>query len=585
MSRTHQSWLLALVAVATLSFSGAALAGDIYDKDAPKPDAVALPKPADIQTLEIYPTKIALKGSDDAQQFVLTAKLAGDKLQDLSMDATYEVANPKIVRVTSSGRVIPLSNGATEVVAKFGDKSVKVPVTTDQVDIDLPINFGNQIVPIFTKLGCNSGGCHGKASGQGGFKLSLLGFDPEFDYSALVKEARGRRLFPVAPEHSLLLLKATGTMAHGGGKRTEVGSDEYKLMRRWIGAGTPFGKPEDPVVTKITVYPEHRVMTRHGKQQFAVYAHYSDNSIEDVTRRAQYDSNDTEVAIVDGTALVRTLTMTGESAIMARYQGQVAVFRSTVPSDIKTPAYQFPYLTAVDKHTHNKWQQLNLVPSELCNDEQFIRRASVDITGTMPTPKAVNDFVNDKDPQKRDKLVDRLIDTQEYSYYFANKWADILHVKRRQQQGNAAQGTFAFHAWIREAMASDMPYDEFAREILTATGDESKHAPTVWYKELQQPNQFVDDTAQVFLGLRLACAQCHHHPYEKWGQDDYWGIAAFFGRIGRKNIAVPGYQGQNGQGRTLLAVYNLGQGNVTNKRTNQPAIMKPLDGAPMIVER
>lgn len=584
MSRTHQRWC-ALVAIAALTcLGGTVQAGDIYDKDAPKGDTVSLPKPADVLSLEVYPTKIALKGSDDAQQLVLTAKLAGDKLQDLTGDATFEVANNKIIRVTSSGRVIPLANGSTEVVLKYGDKSVKVPVTAEKIDVDLPINFTNQIVPIFSKLGCNSGGCHGKASGQGGFKLSLLGFEPEYDYSALVKEARGRRLFLAAPEHSLLLLKATGAMAHGGGKRTEVGSDEYKLMRRWVGAGVPLGKPEDPTVAKITVYPEHRVMTRHNKQQFAVYAHYSDGSVEDVTRRAQYESNDTEVAVVDGTALVRTLAMTGESAIMARYQGHVSVFRATVPSDAKTPGYQFPRQTLVDEFTHKKWQQLNLVPSELCTDEQFIRRASIDITGSMPTPKAVVDFVNDKDPQKRDKLVDRLIDTQEYSYYFANKWADILHVKRR-QQNNAAQGTFAFHAWIREAMANDKPYDEFAREILTATGDESKHAPTVWYKELQQPNQFVDDTAQVFLGLRLACAQCHHHPYEKWGQDDYWGIAAFFGRVGRKTIPVAGATGQNGQTRTLLAIYNKADGNVTNKRTNQAAIMKPLDGEPMKLDR
>jgi hypothetical protein len=585
MSRTLHRWS-ALVALAALTcLGGTVRAGDIYNKDTPKSDAVSLPKPADVQALEVYPTKIALRGSDDAQQLILTAKLAGNRLQDLSSDATFEVANSKIVRVTSTGRVIPLSNGATEIVLKYGDKSIKVPVTTEKIDVDLPINFGNQIVPIFSKLGCNSGGCHGKASGQGGFKLSLLGFDADFDYTALVKEARGRRLFPAAPEHSLLLLKATGAMAHGGGKRAEIGSDEYKLMRRWIGAGTPYGKPEDPTVTKITIYPEHRVMTRHGKQQFAVYAHYSDGYVEDVTRRAQYESNDTEVAVVDGTALVRTLAMTGESAIMARYQGQVGVFRATVPSDAKTPSYQFPNQTLVDAFTHKKWKELNLVPSDLCTDEQFIRRVSVDITGTLPTPKAVVEFASDKDPKKRDKLVDCLLETQEYSYYFANKWADILHVKRRRQDTTSAQGTFAFHAWIREAMATDKPYDEFARDILTATGDESKHAPTVWYKELQQPNQFVDDTAQVFLGLRLACAQCHHHPYEKWGQDDYRGIAAFFGRVGRKNIPVPGYQGQNGQARNLLSIYNRADGSVTNKRTSKPAVMKTLDGEALTLER
>lgn len=571
-----------LVALALLAAAGGHLIGaDLYNKESAKLEPTVLPKPGEVEALAIHPQKIALKGSDDAQQLILTATLQGGRVQDLSGDVAYAAGDPKVVRVTTSGRVIPLGNGSTEITVSYGDKTVKVPVSAESIDVDLPINFGNQVVPVFTKLGCNSGGCHGKASGQNGFKLSLLGFEPEVDYDALLKEARGRRLFPAAPDKSLLLQKATGIVAHGGGKRMEVGSDEYKLVRRWIASGTPFGKPEDPVVTRISVVPEHRIMTRHNKQQFAVYAHYNDGFVEDITRRAQYDSNDTEIAIVEPTGLVRTLGLSGEAAIMARYQGHVTVFRATVPLGVKTPDYQFVRQTVVDEHTHRKWQQLGLVPSELCTDEQFIRRASIDITGTLPTPAEVTAFVNDKDPKKRDKLVDALLDRTEYSYYFANKWADILHVKRRQQAG-AAEGTFGFHNWIREAIASDKSYDEFARDILTATGDETRNPPTVWYKELQNPEQFVDDTAQVFLGLRLACAQCHHHPYEKWSQDDYWGIAAYFGRLGRKNIPVAG--GFQNQPRQLLAIYTSSSGSVTNKRTAKPAIMKPLEGKPVELE-
>src|SRR5437870_10934364 len=218
------------------------------------------------------------------------------------------------------------------------------------MDVNLPINFGNQIVPIFTKLGCNSGGCHGKSGGQNGFALSLLGFIPEFDYQTLVKENRGRRLLPSSPEFSLVLLKATGTMAHAGGKRMEVGSDEYKLIRRWIAGGTPFGKKTDPTVERISVTPDHRIMTRQNKQQFAVQAHYSDGSVEDITRRAQYESNDTEIAVVDADGLVRTLALSGEAAIMVRYQSQVAVFRATVPLGVKIPDYKFGQQTVVDKY-------------------------------------------------------------------------------------------------------------------------------------------------------------------------------------------------------------------------------------------
>jgi hypothetical protein len=577
-----QRWPV-LLSLAMLTYAGGSLrAGDLYSgKDAAKIDSLVLPAPGEVKSLTIHPNHIVLKGLDDAQQLVLTAELQDGQLQDLSGEVKYEPADKKIVRVTSTGRVLPLSNGATEITAVYGDKIAKVPVTVESCDVNLPINFPNQIVPIFTKLGCNSGGCHGKASGQNGFKLSLLGFEPEVDFNALVKETRGRRLFPAAPDSSLLLLKASGGVAHGGGKRMEVGSDEYRLLRRWIAAGMPYGTKSDPVVTRISVFPEQRVLKRHNHQQLAVYAHYSDGHVEDITRRAQYESNDQEVALVDSAGLVRTLGLSGEAAVMVRYQEHVAVFRATLPLGVKTPSYSFPVQTLVDKYTQNKWHDLGLVPSELCSDEQFLRRVYLDLTATLPTPAQVQAFVADNDPHKRDRLVDRLLDSEEYSYYFANKWADILRVKRRGDM-HRARGTFAFHNWIRNAIARDMPYDAFVRAILGASGDELSNPPAVWYKELQNPEQFVDDAAQVFLGLRLACAQCHHHPYEKWSQDDYWGLAAFFGRLARREVREPGVVNpQPGSGRVVI--YSRSQGGVINKRTGQPAVMKPLDGKPMEV--
>jgi hypothetical protein len=574
--RSKSSALSILAICAAVACSGTAVAAG--DGDAKQ--VASRPKPADVQALAAYPTKIDLKSGDASQQLIITATVDGGRLQDLTGDVEYS-AGDRMVRVSQSGRVTPLANGTTTITARYGTKSVEIPVTTEAIDQNLPINFGNQIVPVFSKLGCNSGGCHGKASGQNGFRLSLLGFEPELDYSTLVMEARGRRVFPAAPDSSLVLLKATGTIAHGGGKRMEVGSDEYKLLRRWIAAGLPFGNADDPIVTQISVYPEHRILPRHGSQQFAVYAHYSDGSIEDVTRRAQYDSNDTDIAVVDATGMVRTLALSGEAAIMARYQGQVAVFRATVPLEGKIPAYAFEPKNIIDQLTHKKWQLLNIAPSELCSDEQFIRRVSLDITGTLPTPAQVTAFVADKDANKRDKLVNALLETPEYGYYFANKWADILRVKRGtgQQQVSRAYGTFTFHQWIRTAIAEDKPYDEFAREILAATGDETKCPPAVWYKDMQTPDQIVDNTAQVFLGVRMACAQCHHHPYEKWSQDDYWNLAAFFGRLGRKNIQLPGMTAQRQQ--QLQVLFTRPTGNVVNKRTGRPAVMKPLDGEPM----
>jgi hypothetical protein len=573
-------WPLLLAASSFVAITTCLNAGDSHtEKDAAKSQSAVLPGPAEIQKLDVHPASINLRGADDAAQLVLTATVGGGRLVDLTSDMKFDVADPKIARVTTAGRVVPLSNGSTTVSATFGDKVVKVPVTAVQCDVNLPINFTNQIVPVFTKLGCNSGGCHGKASGQNGFKISLLGFEPLVDFNALVNEDRGRRLFPAAPDHSLLLEKATGIIAHGGGKRMEVGSDEYRLVRRWIAAGTPFGEKSDPVVTRISVFPEHSILTRNSKQQFSVYAHYSDGTVEDITRRAQYESNDQEIAVVDGAALVRSLFMSGEAAIMVRYQEHVATFRATVPLGSPTPNWTFAAQTLVDASTSKKWHELGLVPSELCTDAQFLRRVSLDLTGALPTPAKVLAFSADTDPHKRDKLIEELLDSRDYSDYFANKWADILRVKRH-GDATRARGTFAFHDWIRNAVATDLPYDEFARAILAATGDEVSAPPTVWYKELQNPEQFVDDTAQVFLGLRLACAQCHHHPYERWSQDDFWGIAAFFGRVGRKAVLVPD-ELQPGQPAPRQIIYPRSSGSVTNKKTNQPAIMKPLDGAPM----
>ncbi|VTU02019.1 Ig-like domain-containing protein OS=Singulisphaera acidiphila (strain ATCC BAA-1392 / DSM 18658 / VKM B-2454 / MOB10) GN=Sinac_3078 PE=4 SV=1: Big_2: PSCyt2: PSD1 [Gemmataceae bacterium] len=538
-----------------------------------------LPAPGDVKALAIHPQKVSLIGADSATQLVLTATLNDGRVVDLTHDAKYAVADGKAATVLPTGRVLPRVNGTTEIVATYGDKTARVPLGVTHMGDDLPLNFTNQVVPIFTKLGCNSGGCHGKLAGQNGFRLSLLGFEPDLDFTTLVKEGRGRRMFPANPDASLFLTKATGRSPHGGGKKMEPDSDEYKLVRRWIGAGMPWGTEKDPTVTKITVFPEHRVMSRGTKQQFAVYAHYTDGTVEDISRRAQYECNDTEIATVDANGLVRTLEMSGEAAVMARYQGMVAVFRATVPLGVKTPEWNFAAKTVVDQHTQKKWRELGLVPSDLCTDEVFIRRVFLDVTGTLPTPKQVTDFVADKDAAKRDKLVDRLLESPEYAYFFANKWADILRVKRRQEQTRAA-GTFAFHEWIREQVAADTPYSEFVRGVVTATGDERKSPPTVWYKEIDKPEQFVDDVSQVFLGQRMACANCHHHPYEKWGQDDYWGLAAFYGRVGRKNLPVPGATDNNKQ---LQVVFSKAAGNVTNKRTGKSAELKPLDAAPMDV--
>ena len=559
--------------LSTLTFATLTFASMVF---AAGPLAVVAPVPG--PQLDVFPPAITLLGMDDAIQMVVSLPLANGRLSDRTRESKFQAVDPSLLRVTPAGRVIPLKNGSTTLRITDGALFREVAVKIQGCEAPIPIHFANQIVPIFTKLGCNSGGCHGKASGQNGFKISLLGYEPDVDYIAIVKEGRGRRVFPAAPEASLLLTKATGQSPHGGGKRLEMDSDEYKLLRRWIASGIPVGEATEPVVKRIQIVPEQRVLSRDSTQQFAVLAHYTNGRIEDITRRAQYESNETTIATVDPAGLVATHKIPGEAAIMARYQEYVTVFRATVPRSETPVDFTFPQQTLVDKHTDAKWKSLALSPSALSTDEQFLRRVSIDLTGTLPDPKRVSEFLADTRPNKRQVIVDELLDSAEFGYLFASKWADILRVKRSGDT-NRAQGTFSFHGWIRQAMQDDMPFDQFSRAVISATGDEKSNPPALWTKSITQPEQFVDDTAQVFLGQRLACAQCHHHPYEKWSQDDYWSLAAFFGRIGRKEITLPGeYLGQ--PVKTTLVVTNP-SGSVANKRTNKSAPIKALD-APAI---
>jgi hypothetical protein len=532
------------------------------------------------EALQVFPTSVIIRGADEGPQLAVTFKV-NSREKDATSEARYTLDTTDLAQISKDGRVLPLKNGNGVITVTYQGQSLKVPLQITGMDSPRALNFANQIEPILTKLSCNSGGCHGKIAGQNGFRLSLLGFDAEFDYMTLVKESRGRRLLPSAPDQSLFLQKAAGVVPHGGGKKTEVGSEEYKVLRRWIATGMPYGQSTDPQLLKVSVFPQTRVIEHNSRQQLVVLAHYSDGTVEDVTRRAQYESNETDVATVNESGLIQTLNRTGQAGVMVRFSGVVTVFQAIVPRPGQAASFAFEAKTIVDQHASNKWRELGISPSELCTDEQFIRRAYLDISGTLPSVAAVRAFVADPSANKRDKLIDQLLETPEYAYLFANKWADVLRVKRRNIP-ERAPATFSFHSWIRESIAQDKPYDVFVREILTAVGDENTSPPTVWYKEVTTPEQFVDDVSQVFLGQRLACANCHHHPYEKWSQDDYWGIAAFFGRVGKKDVAQPGRQVQNQQSRSQ-SVFTRPNGSVTNKRTNRTAEMKPLDAATVLV--
>lgn len=507
---------------------------------------------------------IQIRSRDTRQQLFVTHSAHNTEV-DVTRKARFSVHPDGLLQIDSTGLVTPLADGEAVLTATVNDKTAHVKVQVSGFASPLPINFRNQVVPIFSKLGCNGGGCHGKSGGQNGFKLSLLGFYPDDDYEFLRKESRGRRIFPAVPSSSLLLLKATGISPHGGGKRMTVNSYEYRMLVRWIEQGMPYGNSDDPHVVGIKCYPESRVMPQNSEQQVSVIATYSDGTTEDVTRMALYEANDTEMAECSETGLVSTLDLAGEVAIMARYQGQVSTFRATIPLGADTSEIPEP-VNVVDEAVFQKLRLLGIPPSESSDDATFLRRVSLDITGTLPSDAEVREFLADSDVDKRNKLIDRLLDSSEYADHFANKWNFILRNKK--SKGEDAAGSHLFHRWIWDSIYENKPYDRFVRELITASGEPLVNPAVTWYREVDQVEEQVEDTAQLFLGIRIQCARCHHHPFEKWSQNDYYSLAAFYKRVGRKNI--PGVAGGF---RDRQIFHNEGVATASNPRSG--AALKP----------
>jgi hypothetical protein len=472
-------------------------------------------------------------------QVVVTGTAADGRLSDWTSKVRYAVRPEGVVRVDPNGLVTPLKDGKAVLTAAAGPVKASVELAVERFADPPALDFPNQIVPLFTKLSCNSGGCHGKSGGQNGFRLSLLGFEPEDDYEYLVKESLGRRLFPAAPEHSLLLTKGIAAVPHGGGEKIKKDGHEYNLLVRWIAQGMPYGRPDAPRVTDLSVFPRSRVLDRDGSQQLMVVAHYSDGTAENVTHAARYEPNEKLMAEADESGRVRMLGVPGEVAIMIRYQDRVAVFEATVPLGVEVKALP-PVKTLVDEHVFSKLKKLGLPPSPLADDGAFLRRLHLDLTGALPGPQEAAAFLDDRDPEKRDKLVERLLAGPEHAGYFANKWSSIL--RNRRTKDNYAAGNFAFHEWVRASLLENKPYDRFVREILTASGEISSNPAVAWYRQVTKDFEQVEDVAQLFLGVRIQCARCHHHPFEKWSRGDYYGLAAFFSRVGRKEGFAPDEQ-------------------------------------------
>lgn len=500
------------------------------------------------ESLLLEPTETTLLNADQTVQFLATLRMDDGSLQDDTRQAEYAISLPDgsdgvAVAGIDQGRLTPLGNGSVTITATSLDPVSKekltavAHVTIRNFEKERDLHFVNDIEPVLTKSGCNAGGCHGKTTGQNGFRLSLFAFDPKFDYDALVYEAHGRRIFPAAPEESLILKKATGTTVHGGGVRFDERSESYRILARWIAQGAPYGDDKAPKVERIEVLPRERLLSAGSGQQLRVLAHFSDGTAQDVTRQAEYKSQQPDILKAEPAGMVQTLGHTGEGAVMVRYMGEVDVARLAVPFGpaLKDEAYAgFQPKNFVDELAMKKWRKLAIAPSGECTDAEFLRRASLDAIGTLPTPAEVEQFLADPDLGKRDALIDRLLQRPEYASFWANQWGDLLRVKRNGLPATKP-ATYAFSGWLRSAFAQNMPYDAFVRAILTAQGESAENPPVNWYRSVRDTVSMVNDSSQLFLGTRVSCANCHNHPYERITQDDYWGYGAFFARVSFKN--------------------------------------------------
>ncbi|MBC8291350.1 MAG: DUF1553 domain-containing protein [Planctomycetes bacterium] len=477
---------------------------------------------------------LVLKNAGARKQLVVSRK-AGARHLDVTAEVKFQVEPATIARIDESGFVTPLANGDAVITARLGEDSAKISLVVSDIETERAISFPNEVIPQLTRAGCNSGACHGTPSGKNNFRLSLLGFEPLRDHEFLTKESRGRRTFPSAPDQSFLLQKASGIAPHGGGARIRKSSAEYNLLRRWIAAGMPYGPESDPTVERIEVAPTARVIDQGKFQQLVVTAFFSDGTTRDITRVAEYKANQPDMAEVDHHGRVRILDRTGTTSVMIRFQEHVNAFMATVPLGRPTPNLPAPS-NFVDEHVFARLKTLGLPPSAECDDSTFLRRVTLDLTGRIPTLEETSEFLDSTDSDKRAKKIDALLTSVGYAELFANKWAGILRNKTNGGLDQVSRETYGFHAWILASLNSNKSFDKIATELITARGKPGTNPAVSWYRAVSDPKDQMADIAQVFLGVRIQCAQCHHHPYEKWSQDDYYGFAAFFSTIGRKEL-------------------------------------------------
>lgn len=516
--------------------------------------------------LSVLPPSADLNGPEARHQLLAEAMLDG-RQQDWTRLAAWTSSNPQVAAVDATGLVTPVADGQATITASAQGQTATATIRVKGVKAPFTWSFRNDVIPVLTKMGCNQGACHGALAGKNGFKLTLRGYDPDVDFDTLTRQSVGRRVSLPDPAGSLVLLKPSLAVPHGGGKRFDTKSLEYRVIAEWIAAGTPPPSDNDPVVTGLEVYPSSAILKPEAGQQLLVRAKYSDGKVRDVTRWVKFASSDEGVATVDDSGQVK-MTGHGEAAITLYYASKVLYARLTVPfpNQVHPAVYtRFPRNNYIDDFVLAKLKALNIAPSAPAPDAVFIRRAYLDAAGILPTAEDVEQFLADPAPDKRKKLIDSLLDREEFIDYWAYKWSDLMLVSSRRL---GARATRVYYNWIRDAVAQNKPWDQFAREILTGSGNTRQNGSLNYFVLHKDTIELTENVTQAFLGQRLTCARCHNHPLEKWTQKQYYQMANLFSRVGLKNGAEPGD----------TVVFAKTSGDINHPRLLRPLPPAPLDG-------
>jgi hypothetical protein len=488
--------------------------------------------------LAVQPQTVTLTGPRSMQQLVVTGRYADGTVRDLTPFVELKAAAGDVLTVSDGQLLLPKKNGMTSLTVKAGPLQVQVPVTVREMDRAQPVSFRNDLIAALNVGGCNSGACHGTPTGKNGFKLSLRGYDPAADYLQLTRDVMGRRTDRLGPDSALMLQKALGRVPHEGGARFPASSLPAQTIRAWLAEGLQDDAPSLSPLKKIEVLPGNRVLNEPARwQQLAVLATFGDGQTRDVTRLTVFTSSDTAIASVDTSGLVE-FAQGGEVAILCRYLEELVPVRLTYLEP--KPGFKWPNppeANYVDKHIFAKLKMLNIQPSDLCTDQEFVRRAYMDVCGVLPTPEETKAFLDSKEPARRAKLIDQLLERPEYADQWTLKWSDVFRSTRKAIQ---LKGTHVFQKWLRNHIDKNDGFDQIVREVITSGGNTFSNPPANYFRIARDPSSLAETTAQLFFGIRMQCAKCHNHPFERWTQDDYYSMSAWFARVKqRKDPSEP----------------------------------------------